>query len=174
MIVRDLLVSIQPEDLSNRNVLPTKAIYFYAVFSTIKTLESLQVTNNRKENLASKRHEKYSQGPVTMPPLTSQVPLVWVGPPAPPQSEEETRRAMSISDLSKSSAGSKLFHACQEIESQMLGNLFCEVTITALFGEEAALSWVGGRPEPPVIQWRARYFSTLIALTVVPLPRKSN
>jgi hypothetical protein len=123
---------------------------------TLESLKTIQLTDTRKENLASKRHEKASQAPLIIPPLTSQFPPTWVGPPAPPQSEQEIRRVVSISDPSQSSAGSKLFYACQEVESQILGNLFCEVTLSALFGGKAALSWVNGRPKPPILRWRSR------------------
>jgi len=163
------LTSIQPEDIANRHVLLAKAAYFYSTFSTLKSLISLQVTETRKDNLAAKRQEKRVQDPVVMPPLTSQFPHVWVGPPVPPQTEQEVRRIVSISDPSQSSAGSKLYHACQEVESQMLGNLFCEVTLSALYGDEAAVSWVHGRPQPPVLQWRSRYLSTIIHVNSSPL-----
>ena len=172
--MRDLLTSIQPEDVSNRSVLPTKAAYFYSTFLALRNLDSIQMTDTRRDNLAAKRQEKRSQDSITMPPLTSQIQPVWVGPPAPPQTEQEARRVMSISDPSQSKAGSKVYYACQEVESQMLGNLFCAATITVLFGDEAALSWVKGRSEPHVLEWRSRYLSIVTALTVVPLPRKSN
>lgn len=153
------MTSVQPEDLSNSDVLAIKAAYFYSVFETLESLHSLQVTDTRKDNLAAKRQEKHTQGSVVMPPLTSQTAPVWVGPPAPPQSDDEKRRVVSISDPAQSSAGSTLFQACQEIESQMLGNLFCQVIISVLFGKEAAVSWVNGRTRPPVLKWRARYLS---------------
>ena len=166
------MTSIQPEDLANTNVLLTKASYFFTLFSTLQGLESLQMTETRKDNLAAKRQEKRTQDPVIMPPLTSQVAPIWVGPPAPPQSEQEIRRVVSISDPSQSSAGSKLYYACQEVESQMLGNVFCAVSISALYGDQAALSWVNGRPKPPILRWRSRYVPPSSALTVVPSPRK--
>jgi len=104
-----------------------------------------------------KRQEKRNQQTLIMPPLTSQVNPIWVGQPAPTQTDEETRRITSISDPSKSSAGSQLFYACQERESEALGNLFCTVAIDALFEENPPLIWVKGRPKFPVVQWRSRY-----------------
>lgn len=116
----------------------------------------LQFTDNRKESLAGKRHEKRDQSSLKMPVLTSQIAPVWVGPPAPAQSEEEVRRITSISDPSKSSAGSKLLHACQEIETQMLGNIFCTVAINALFEKDPTIDWAIGRNLSPLVQWRNR------------------
>jgi hypothetical protein len=91
-----------------------------------------------------------------MPPPTSQFPPTWVGPPAPGMSTEEVMRVVSISDPSKSSAGSKLYHACQEQETQLLGNVFCAVALDALFRKNPSVNWVTGRTDRPVIQWRSR------------------
>ena len=65
-------------------------MYFYTLFQTLQSLINLQFTDNRKESLAGKRQEKRDQSSITiMPALTSQIAPVWVGPPAPAQSEEE-------------------------------------------------------------------------------------
>jgi hypothetical protein len=71
-------------------------------------------------------------------------------------STEEVMRVVSISDPSKSSAGSKLYHACQEQETQLLGNVFCAVALDALFRKNPSVNWVTGRTDRPVIQWRSR------------------
>jgi hypothetical protein len=92
-----------------------------------------------------------------MPPLSSQVAPVWVGPPAPPQSAEETQRVASISDPAKSSSGGILFHATQERESEVLGNLFCITTLKVLFLDKPTLDWVAGRPEIPILEWSHKY-----------------
>ena len=131
-------------------------MYFYTLFQTLQSLIKLQFTDNRKESLAGKRQEKRDQSSITMPALTSQIAPIWVGPPAPAQSEEEVRRIISISDPSKSSAGSKFLQACQEMETQMLGNVFCTVAINALFEKDATIDWVIGRDQSPVVQWRSR------------------
>lgn len=135
-----------------------KATHFYTVFSSLESLVNLKITESRKGNLAGKRREKRNQS-LPMPPLTSQVVPVWVGPPAPPQSVEETLRITSISDPSKSSTGTQLFHATQEQESEYLANLFCKVALSALFRRNPTLDWVTGRPEIPVLQWRNRYLA---------------
>ena len=81
---------------------------------------------------------------------------MWVGPPAPPLTAEETRRVISISDPSKSSRGSQLFHATQEQESELLGNLFCQSTLKLLF-LDPPLDWATGRVDAiPVLRWRHR------------------
>jgi hypothetical protein len=154
MIVRERLVSVLPSDLSDNRVLPEKSSYYHAVFSTLQDLESLKVTDTRKENLAEKRHEKRAG---QVPALPSQVAPVWVGQRAPPLSAEETRRIASISDPSKSSSGGQLFHATQERESEVLGNQFCITTLKVLFLDGPALAWVTGRPKAPIIQWRHGY-----------------
>ena len=154
--MRDQLDSIQPEDLLDDNILLTKATHFWTVFSTLQNLENLKITDTRKDNLADKRHKKRIQSFRDLPPLTSSVPPVWTGPPPPPQTDQEARRVTSISDPSKSSAGSQMFHGCQEIESQNLGNFFCTVSLRALFRTHPQLVWATGRDPIPVVQWRSR------------------
>ena len=96
---------------------------------TYLRLKNLQITDNRRETLAGKRQEKRNRQSMIMPPLTSQIHAQWVSPPASIQTEEETRHFTSISNPSKSSAGSQLFHACQERESEALGNIFSTATL---------------------------------------------
>jgi hypothetical protein len=156
--VRDKLVSVQSEDFldDDDDVLSDKAGRFYSVFETLESLQNLKITDTRKDNLAIKRQGKRTQSFVDLPPLTSSVTPVRTGPPAPPQTDEEAQRVTSISDLSESSAGYRLFHACQEIESQNLANLFCTATLRALFGKRPQLGWATGRDRNPVVQWRSR------------------
>lgn len=154
MIVRDQLTTIEPADISNDEALFEKAPHVSNLFYILQDLENLKVTDTRKDNLAGKRREKRSSRP--MGPPTSQVAPVWVGPPAPPLTAEETRRVISISDASKSSAGSQLFHATQEQESELLGNLFCQSTLKLLF-LDPPLDWATGRVDAiPVLRWRHR------------------
>ena len=155
IVARDDLLVVQPEDLSNDDVLLQKATHFYLVFSTLQSLQELKVTDSRKENLAGKRQEKRSQSVIPMPPLTASVPPIWTGPSAPPQTDEETRRVASISNPSTSSAGWQLFHACQETETQSLGNLFCTLVIRLLFRGDPSIGW-SNRSEEPVLKWRSR------------------
>lgn len=154
--MRKQLTSIDEDEISDINVAFEKAGQFYTVFKTLRALRNLKVTETRVDNLAEKRSHKRSQI-VVMPPPTSQFPPTWVGPPAPIQSEDEVQRVVSISDPSHSSAGSKLFHACQENETQLLGNAFCSVALDALFRESPSVNWVTGRDELPVVEWRSRY-----------------
>ena len=154
--MRYQLDSIQPEDLFDDNILLLKATHFWTVFSTLQNLENLKITDTRKDNLAGKRHEKRIQSFQDLPPLTSSVAPIWTGPPPPPQTDEEARRVTSISDPFKSSAGSQMFHACQEIESQNLGSFFCTVSLRALFRKHPSLHWPIGRDPSPVVQWRSR------------------
>jgi hypothetical protein len=156
MVVRDDLLLVQPEDLSDDNALLEKSSHFYSMFTNLQTLQNSKITDTRKKRLAGKSPgiRKHSHPP--MPPLTSEVSAVWVGPPAPPQTDEESRRVASISDPSQSSAGPQLFHACQERESVALANSFCIVVLKRLFRKDPSVNWVTGRPRPPVLQWRSR------------------
>jgi hypothetical protein len=130
------------------------------MFWTLQDLQKLKVTDTRKDNLAEKRHEKRTSRPIGT--LSSQVAPVWVGPPGPPVTSEETQRIISISDPSKSSAGSQLYYATQEQESEMLANLFCQSTLRALMSTDPSLDWVEGRLDGmPVLRWRNRYPSFL-------------
>jgi hypothetical protein len=161
-IVRGQLLSVQPEELTDIKAIVRKATLFYAVFLAVRSIADFTVTGTRIDNMAEKRHEKRNESG-KMPPLTSQFPPTWVGPVSASQSGEdtkETQRVASISDPSKSSAGSKFFYACQEDETRSLGNLFCEVVLTAVFQENTRLDWVPSRPQPPVLEWRSRYLSS--------------
>ena len=143
-----------------------KAGWFSWSFSSLHKLTSFKKTDSRVDNLSSKRSEKRaekhsqqeeidSRQPISsMPPLVSQYPHRRLGPPPVPVTEEESRRVASISNPDKSSAGTKLFHACREEETQNLGNFFCEGAINELFYSEPALKWVTGRKKCPVVQWR--------------------
>ena len=132
-------------------ILFEKATHFHSVFSTLQQLENLKVTRTRKENLAEKRQEKRTQLPVPI----SDSNIVWVGPSVPALSTAETNRTASISDPTISSGSGLRFHATQEKESELLGNLFCVTTLKSLFFG-IPLSWVNGRSPLPVLQWRHR------------------
>jgi hypothetical protein len=156
IIVRDELLLVQPEDISDDNALLAKSSYFYSLFTNLQAIQNVKITDTRKKKLAEKRHEKRKRPQPKMLPLTSGVAAVWVGPPAPPQTDEEVRRVASISDPSQSSAGSQLFQACQEPESEAVANLFCTIVLKRLFRKDPPVDWVTGRPELPVLQWRSR------------------
>jgi len=89
--------------------------------------------------------------------MSSQVAPIWVGQPVPPPSASESRRIVSISDPWKSSAGSRLFFAYREQESEALASLFCALAVSALFRKNPPLTWVTSRS---VTQWRSRYVPT--------------
>jgi hypothetical protein len=152
-----------------------KAAHWSGVFATLQSLVDYQATDNSKESLAVKRKEKRIMKNSDMPPSTAQTPPTRVGPSAPQQTEEETRRVTSISDPEKSSAGYKLYHACDERESEALGNQFASMALMALFEEKPHVSWVSGRPKAPIVQWRSRYTLhriSLLAYRLVPWQRK--
>jgi hypothetical protein len=88
-----------------------------------------------------------------MPPPVSEDPSIKTGPSAPSETEEETR-ITSISDPERSSAGSKIFHACREWETHKFATLFCEFAIKAVFHDNPSLNWVTGRQEFPELEWR--------------------
>ena len=113
--MRDQSISIQEDELPEINVLIEKGGPFYLMFSIVQSIIRLKVSETRMDNLAEKRSDKRTQI-VVMPPPTTQFPPTWVVPCAPPQSADEMQRVISISDLSKSSAGSKLFHVFHERE----------------------------------------------------------
>jgi hypothetical protein len=169
-VVRDRLISILPSDLSDKRILPRKASYYHAVFAALRDLENVKITETRKDNLAEKRHEKRNNSR-RMGPLSTEVSPVWVGPPAPPLSEDDVRRIASISDPLQSSAGSQLFHATQEKESELLGNLFCQTTLDVLF-VDPSLDWVTGRTEIPILQWQHGYPLNPFIYLLVPSQRK--
>jgi len=155
LVAHDNLVSVELADLSDDDALFKKSQRLYDIFISLSELRNLKVTDSRKENLSGKRHEKKHIPQVNkMPPRISEFGASQVGPSAPPQSEEETRRVASISDPKKSSTGSKYFHACREQASQDLGNIFCKLVITALFRKNPSLYWVTGRLQFPVLAWR--------------------
>jgi hypothetical protein len=147
---------ITRDDLSNPG-LRRKAPGWWGVFSPLRDLIELGVTENRLENLAGKRREKRNKAPVDLPPLASQFPTLWKGKRFIPKPTEGVR-IPSISDPSKNSAESKVYYACQEKDSDTLGNQFCGTAIEALFDQNPLLTWSSGRPEVPVLQWVRRYF----------------
>jgi hypothetical protein len=116
------------------------------------------MTENRQDALAEKRREKHAYGR----PVSATRP-VWVGPPLPPPTPEEKQRIASISDPSKSSAGSKLFTATQEQESESLATLFFQNVLMMLFVNDPPVAWATGRDNAkPVVRWRSRYTPTFI------------
>ena len=147
---------MQEDEVGDIDSVFDKTGQYYTVFSNLESLQNLKITKPRKDNLAEKRRGKRNKDSFELPPLTSLVPPIWAPQRPPGQSDDEARRVISISDPSKSSAGSQLFHACQEIESQSLGNLFCRVTIGALFRKTPSLEWAKGRDPPLVVQWHGR------------------
>lgn len=148
-------MSITRHDLSTAGLL-RKAPSWWAVFSPLRDLTELGVTENRLDSLAEKRREKRNKVKAELPPLTSQFPTVWKGERSvlPPK---ETARVTSISDPAKGSADSKVYYACQEKDSDRLGNQFCSTAIELLFDQNPPLTWATGRRKPPVLQWVCRY-----------------
>jgi hypothetical protein len=154
-VVRNQIISVQSDELSDSRTIHQKAPDFMSVFRAAHELRDLTVTEVRLDNFAEKRQEKRSFRP-TGPP-TSAVTPEWVGPPLPPLTTEEFHRIASISDPAKSSAGSRLFYATQEKDSELLATLFCKTVITLLFWEDLSLKWVIGRNKrKPVLRWRHR------------------
>jgi hypothetical protein len=133
-----------------------KAPVWWGVFSPLRDIVELHVTNNRLDNLAGKRKEKHNIVSSQMPPLTSRLPTTWKGPRSASE-RTEPDRVVSISAPTMDSAGSKLFYACQEKDSDTMGNQFCLTAIEALFDQHPPLIWVTGRPKVPVLQWQRRY-----------------
>jgi hypothetical protein len=142
------------EDLSKPG-LRRKAPGWWGVFSPLRDMVELQVTDNRLDSLAAKRKEKRNIVSRELPPLTSQLPTTWKGPRS--SEPAEPGRIVSISEPTKDSGGSKLFYACHEKDSDAMGNQFCETSIEALFDQHPPLKWVTGRPKVPVLQWQRRY-----------------
>lgn len=141
--MRDQLVSVSRDELSDNRLVRVKTGHFFAIFRTLQRLEHLKFTNTRLGNLAEKRQEKHKS-------------IVEVGNPAPPlspQDIEEVQRIASISDPSQSSVDKQLFYASYERKSEQLGNDFCDHVLGSLFSDDPTLDWVVGRPLPPTLQW---------------------
>jgi hypothetical protein len=156
MVVRDQVTSVLPGELSDNRTVHQKAPDFRSAFRIAHDLRDLNVTDTRLGNLADKRQEKRASRPLG-PPTSAVIPE-WVGPPLALLTAEDIHRIVSISDPSKSSAGSRFFHATQEKDSEMLATLFCEAVISLLFWEDPPLRWVTGRDEgKPVLRWRHRF-----------------
>jgi hypothetical protein len=154
-VVRDQIISVQADELSDNRTIHQKAPDFMSVLRAAHELRDLAVTEVRLDNFAEKRQEKRSSRPIG-PPTSAVIPE-WVGPSLPPLTTEEIRRIASISDPSKSSAGSRLFYATQEKDSEMLATLFCTTVISLLFWDDPSLKWVTGRDKgKPVLRWRHR------------------
>jgi hypothetical protein len=154
-VVRDQITSVRADELSDSRTIHQKAPDFLSVLRAAHELRDLAVTEVRLDNFAEKRQEKRSSRPIG-PPTSAVIPE-WVGPSLPPLTTEEICRIASISDPSKSSAGSRLFYATQEKDSEMLATQFCKTMITFLFWEKPSLKWVTGRDKgKPVLRWRHR------------------
>ena len=155
-VVRDQITSVQTDEIKTNRVILQKAPNFTNTFWNLQHLRGLSVTDTRLNNFAEKRHEKRSYGRPT-----SSAPPVWVGPPLAPLTPEEAQRIVSISDPSKSSAGSRLFTATQEHESESLATTFCQNVLKILFLENPSVTWATGRDDgEPILEWRNRYFTT--------------
>ena len=75
-----------------------------------------------------------------------------------PLTPEEVQRIFSISDPSKSSAGSRLFTATQEHESESLATSFCQTVLNMLFPDNLSVTWAINRDDGnPTLEWRNRY-----------------
>lgn len=157
-IARDVLFNVKPQDLRDENALFEKAVHFYSAFLNLQSLQRLRTTDTRINNLAGKRGKSrmFSNLPL---PLVSQTAGHPVGPLPPQQTAEETQRVASISDPSMSSAGTKIFHACQEQESEALANNLFSVALRSIYRKDPAVNWATGRHDFPTLNWRSRYLS---------------
>lgn len=113
-------MSIKPDDLSDINIVIEKALLLHSLFATLEELENVKVTETHKENLAGKRHEKRNLSSRT---LSSEVKLHW-------STSICIRRRGNPSSISDpntvtSNSGGTLFHAAQELESQLFRNQLC-------------------------------------------------
>ena len=156
MVVRDQVTSVQTDEIKSDRVVLQKAPNFTSTFWNLQDICGLNITDTRLDNFAEKRHEKRSYGR----PTSSVLP-VWVGPPLPPLTIEEAQRIVSISDPSKSSAGSRLFTATQEQESETLATSFCQSVLKMMFLDNSSVTWANGRDAgKPRLVWRTRYGMT--------------
>jgi hypothetical protein len=152
-VARDEITSVQKDEINNTRVVMKKTPFFSNSFRNLRHICELNITDTRLENLAEKRQEKRSYGR----PTSGTVPL-WVGPSLAPLTPEETQRMVSISDPSKSSAGSRLFTATQEQESETLATSFCQTVLDILFPDKPPVTWATGRDDgEPILEWRNRY-----------------
>ena len=155
-VVHDQITSVQPNEIKSNRVILQKAPNFTHTFWNLQHIRGLNVTDTRLDNFAEKRQEKRSCGR----PTSSVLPM-WVGPPLAPLTPEEAHRIVSISDPSKSSAGSRLFTATQEHESESLATSFCQNVLKMLFLDDPYVVWATGRDDgKPVLEWRNRYLLT--------------
>jgi hypothetical protein len=143
MVVHDQVTSVEPEELSDNRMVHHLISELPSELPT--TCETLfNITDTRLDNFAGKCQGKHSSRPLGL--STSIVVPEWVSPLLVPLTAEDIHRIVSISDPSKSSAGSRLFHATQEKDSEMLATLPCE-TVILLNWEDPLLRWVMGRNE---------------------------
>lgn len=160
MIVRNQVTSVTSDEIYNNRVIVQKAPNFTITFRNLQDLKGLSMTDNRQDALAEKRREKRAYGRPTSAILPE-----WVGPPLPDPTPEEKHRIASISDPSKSSAGSKLFTATQEQESETLATSFFRNVLMMLFWDDPVVAWATGRENAkPVVRWRNWYIPTLFCL----------
>src|SRR5436190_1959799 len=153
MVVRNQVTSIQSDEVNSNRIILQKAPNFTSTFRNLQDLRGLNVTDTRLGNFAEKRHEKHSYGRPASAVLTE-----WVGPPLAPLTAEEADRIVSISDPSKSSAGSRLFTATQEQESESLATSFFQNVLMMLFLDDPPVAWAIGRDDgKPVLRWRNRF-----------------
>lgn len=159
--------------------------WFGYAFKAFFTIQDVKTSSTRISNLALKRSQKLAKSQShsqqsqkdrnlsqsqaedgiddteqvdILPPFVSQEKAHSVGPPTrDPETEDDSQRVASISDPSKSSAGSKLYYACRETATQNLGNKFCCGALDELFETPPSLDWVTGRRTSPVFQWRDEY-----------------
>jgi hypothetical protein len=152
MVVRAQVTSVMSDEINNNRVILQRAPNFTSTFRNLQDLRGLNVTDTRLDNLVEKRHEKHSYGRPTSVILPE-----WVGPPLVPLTPEEANRIVSISDPSKSSAGSRLFTATQEQESESLATSFFQNVLMMLFLDDPPIAWAAGRDDvKPVLRWRNR------------------
>ena len=138
-----------------------RAPHFNSTFHKLRHICELNTTETRRNNLAEKRHEKRSHGPAT-----SSTEHERVGPDQTSPTPEETKRIASISDPSNSSAGSRLFAATHERESENLPTSFCQTVLDMLFPDTASVIWAIGRNDGmPILEWRDRCNSFADQLT---------
>ena len=152
-VARDQITSVQTDEIQKTRVVLKKALHFTHTFQNLRHICGLNITDTRLDNFAEKRHEKRSYGQ----PISGTLP-VWVGPPLAPLTPEEIQRIVSISDPSKSSAGSRLFTATQERESEALATSFCQTVLDMLFPDNPSVTWATGRDDgKPILEWRNWY-----------------
>lgn len=154
---------MKSEEISNNLIIVQRAPNFLNTFQNLQDLRGLYITETRRDALAEKRQEKLAYGRPTSAVLPE-----WVGPPLAPLTPEEKHRIVSISDPSKSSAGSKLYTATQEKESETLATSFFRTVLILLFLDNPPVTWPTGRDDAkPVLRCRNRYQSNTSSAIVL-------